>query len=251
MILLSRLIKSSWANAEQANEKIISIKYVNNFQGTDFHADPEYTKIVEQATADAAAIRENAEKEAAALRELLQHEKNNWQSEKNLLMEEAHREGYQSGVDEGRMAGFTEYAEHIEEAKSIIQASKLDYDKYLNSAETEILELSMKVAEKIVQTSISEKEEYFMQLVKKVLKETRDQKEIQLHVNPIHYQYLLSEKEELLSLFPIKPNLFIFPDEAAAENGCIIETANGRIEASVDTQLLMIKQKLLDLLESE
>lgn len=251
MILLSRLIKSSLANAEQANEKIISIKYVNSFQTADIQSDKEYKRIVDQAKREAAAILEEAKSEAAAARELLQQEKDNWQTEKNTLMEEAHREGYQIGINEGQNAGYTEYAEYLEQAKSIIEASKLDYENYINSAETEILELGMKVAEKIVQTSISENKEHFLQLVKKVLKETRDQKEIQLHVNPLHYQYLLSEKDELLALFPIKPSLFIFPDEAAAENGCIIETANGRIEASVDTQLLMIKQKLLDLLESE
>lgn len=246
MILLSRLIKSSLAK-EQTNEKIISIKYVNNFQNTDMHSDEDYKKIVDKANLEAAAILETAEKEAAALRELLQQEKDNWQTEKNFLIEEAHREGYQAG----QHAGYSEYAELLEQAKSIIEASRLDYENYINSAETEILELGMKVAEKVVQTSITENKEHFLQLVKKVLKETRDQKEIQLHVNPIHYQYLLSEKDELLALFPIKPSLFIFPDESTAENDCIIETANGRIEASVDTQLLMIKQKLLDLLESE
>lgn len=250
MILLSRLIKSSLAK-EQTNEKIISIKYVNNFQNTDMHSDEDYKKIVDKANLEAAAILETAEKEAAALRELLQQEKDNWQTEKNFLIEEAHREGYQAGIQEGQHAGYSEYAELLEQAKSIIEASRLDYENYINSAETEILELGMKVAEKVVQTSITENKEHFLQLVKKVLKETRDQKEIQLHVNPIHYQYLLSEKDELLALFPIKPSLFIFPDESTAENDCIIETANGRIEASVDTQLLMIKQKLLDLLESE
>jgi len=251
MILLSRLIKSNLANAEQANEKIISIKYMNSFQATDIQTAEEYKRTVEQAKLEADAILERAESSVAAARELLQQEKDNWQTEKNFLMEEAHREGYQIGVQEGQNAGYTEYAEHLEQAKNIINASKLDYENYINNAETEILDLGIKVAEKIIQTSISENKEHFLQLVKKVLKETRAQKEIQLHVNPMHYQYLLSEKDELLALFPIKPSLFIFPDDAAAENSCIIETANGRIEASVDTQLLMIKQKLLDLLESE
>ena len=38
-------------------------------------------------------------------------------------------------------------------------------------------------------------------IVKRAIKEAKDNREVQLHVHPIHYQYLLSKKEELVIHF--------------------------------------------------
>jgi flagellar assembly protein FliH len=167
------------------------------------------------------------------------------------LIEEAKQHGYNIGLEEGRNIGYQEYREHIQMANDVIELSKHDYQSYLDSAERTILDLAIKVAEKIMNSTIEQDETHFLNIVKKVLQEGRGGKEIQLHVHPVHYPYVLSEKEELLSLFPIRPDLFIFPNTQIPENGCVIETNSGRIDATIDTQLKMLKQKLLDLLESE
>jgi flagellar assembly protein FliH len=251
MILLSRLIKSNWANQDNQKEKIISIKYVNSFHEEDYISQQEQEKILDHAYEEANEIKRQALEDIEKDRHQLLVEKQNWELERAHLIEEAKTEGIHIGIEEGRTSGYEEYIEVIQKAKTIVDSSKEDYMKYLQSAEKMILELGIKVAEKIINKTMEDKEENFLSLVKKVLKEMRDQKEIQIHVHPTHYQFVLSEKEELLHLFPIQPNIFIFPDENVEENGCIIETANGRIDASVDSQLTLIKDKLIDLLESE
>jgi flagellar assembly protein FliH len=69
-------------------------------------------------------------------------------------------------------------------------------------------------------------------------------------VNPSRYSFLLSRKDELIALFPREVDFYIYPDEDLLEEACLIESANGRIDASVDSQLDEIKNKLIDLLES-
>lgn len=170
---------------------------------------------------------------------------------KSTFNRRSKKNGFQAGFEEGQNIGYQEAYSYIQQAKDTVAASKTDYEKYLQSAESTILELALEVAGKIINSKISEEQQNFIPLVQNALKEVRKQKEIQLHVNPIHYEMIIGEKEELLQLFPIKPSLFIFPDETMEENGCIIETATGRLDASVDTQLLMIKNKLLEILESE
>jgi len=251
MILLSRLIKSNWANQKQAEQKIISIKYMDSLKEIDAASIKEHSRIIEQANQEANAILMQSYEQIEHEKQQLQIEKQNWQEEKMQLMEEAKQHGYNIGLEEGRSAGYQEYKEHIQMAKDVIELSKQDYQSYLESAEKTILELAIKVAEKIMNSKIEQDESYFLNIVKKVLQEGQGIKEVQLHVHPVHYQYVLAEKEELLSLFPIQPNLFIFPNAGIAENGCVIETNNGRIDATIDTQLKMLKQKLLDLLESE
>ncbi|PKG25170.1 flagellar assembly protein FliH [Niallia nealsonii] len=251
MILLSRLIKSNWANQKQAEQKVISIKYMNSLEEIDIFSNQEHSKIIEQANEEANAILMQAHQQIEQEKQQLQIEKQNWQEEKMQLIEEAKQHGYNVGLEEGRTIGYQEYGEYIQMAKDVIELSKHDYQSYLDSAERTILNLAIKAAEKIMNSKIEQDKSHFLNVVKKVLQEGRGIKEVQLHVHPVHYQYVLSEKEELLSLFPIQPNLFIFPNTGISENGCVIETNNGKIDATIDTQLKMLKQKLLDLLESE
>ena len=46
-------------------------------------------------------------------------------------------------------------------------------------------------------------------------------------------------------------DFYIYPDDELEETSCIIESENGRIDASVDSQLEEIKIKLFEMLESE
>lgn len=55
----------------------------------------------------------------------------------------------------------------------------------------------------------------------------------------------------MIALFPKELDFYIYPDEELSEMDCIIESANGRIDASIDSQLEEIKNKLIELLESE
>lgn len=255
MTSLSRLIKSRYSNPDDTKEKVISIKYIDAFD-SEFEqsrevTQSEYNKIINTAHEEAEAWKNQALAEAEQIRVQLSEEKQNWELEKVHLIEEAKKNGFQAGFEEGQNIGYQEAYSYIQQAKDTVAASKTDYEKYLQSAESTILELALEVAGKIINSKISEEQQNFIPLVQNALKEVRKQKEIQLHVNPIHYEMIIGEKEELLQLFPIKPSLFIFPDETMEENGCIIETATGRLDASVDTQLLMIKNKLLEILESE
>ena len=77
-----------------------------------------------------------------------------------------------------------------------------------------ILELAIKVAEKIIETKIEEQSKTFLPIVKRQLKKQKIIAEIQLHVHPVHYEDLLEQKEELRRpIFTKDTDLFIYPDE--------------------------------------
>ena len=130
----------------------------------------------------------------------------------------------------------------------MITAAKNDYHSYLESSERTILELALKIASKIVAIKI-EDDQYFLSLVKKAVKEVRNFSETQIHVHPNQYEFLLSKKEELLSIFTQDTNLVIYPDSDLSEGCCLIESPSGRIDAGIDTQLTEIKNALIESLE--
>lgn len=256
MILLSRLIKSEWSNPAPSEKKIISIKMFHNPEKMVDEYDLKEencipSELIEEARSEAEQIRQQVKAETDALYAKIQHSRKEWEQEKELLVNAASEDGYKAGLEEGKRQGYLEYQELLKDARQIIQAAKDDYHAYLETSEKTILDLSITIAKKILGTKIEESGDYFISLVKKAVKEVKEFQNVQIHVHPTHYASLLTKKDELLSVFSHDTNLFIYPDSDLLEGNCLIESPYGRIDASIDTQLSEIKQKLTECLEGE
>ncbi len=257
MILLSRIIKSYQAK-EQA-KKEISIK-IRPFPTIDFHQEEPVEEIdhtliyeqMEQAKREAEVIIAEAREQAEAMMREIQQARNQWElEERPMFIEQAQKEGYQQGMEDGFQKGYSEMADTLQYAQGIVDLSKQDYAKTIEAAEPVILELAIKVAERIIGSKLNENNETFLSIVKRTIKEARDNREVQLHVHPVQYPFILSQKEELSAIFPKNTDFYIYPDPDLAENSCIIESENGRIDASVDSQLHELRMKLMEFLEGE
>ncbi|TCN25621.1 flagellar assembly protein FliH [Mesobacillus foraminis] len=252
---MSRLIKSS--NHDGAvKEKVIEIRMIGSSVSGEQQvllqtASADAEKMIQSASRKAEEILFQAAKHEETIKAQIIAEQQNWEAEKSRLIEEAYEEGMKQGLQQGRKKGREEYSDQIAFAQGIIASAERDYHQKLEAAEPVILDLGLKVAEKIIGESVSGKSEEFLPLVKRALKNARGNKEVELHVHPVHYDFLLSHAAELEAVFPRDCLLFIYPEDELSETSCIIETGNGRIDASVDSQLEEIKQRLYEMLESE
>ncbi|WP_230129553.1 flagellar assembly protein FliH [Bacillus sp. CECT 9360] len=255
---MSRIIKSPNANAVENREKQIKIRSFD-FLFKDAYPETNLViheidtrKILDEAYSEAEAIIRDARQQAESILEQAKAAREHFeQVEKPQLIQEAREHGFNEGMEFGNQKGYDECAASIDHAKEIVIASKNDYQTNIEASEGTILELGIKVAEQIIGTKLQESEGVYLSIVRQAVKKTRDHRELQLHVNPIHYEYILTQKEELISLFPKETEFYIYPDQDLGENDCIIESTHGRIDAGVDSQLAEIKQKLFDLLEGE
>lgn len=252
MILLSRIIKSHFTKTEENSGKTIEIRnYHYQSPGTEEQAETQVTReLVEDARREAHKIEEEAKQRAQKIYQDIEQAKIYWeQTEKQQYIQAGYDAGFLEGSETGRSQGLAEYTHSIEMAKGIVETSKMDYLDKLAKAEQTILDLGIKVAGKIICTQLDQSEEAFVSIVKRAIKEARDYSEVELHIHPEHYQSILSQKEELQAIFPKEINVYIYPDSDLEVNSCIIESGNGRIDASVDSQLAEIKRKLADLLD--
>jgi flagellar assembly protein FliH len=255
MILLSRLIKSQYTSSVPAEKKVISIRMFESSNQQDVpqvftQTEDERRRILDKASLEASEILSNALDEAEKIRQQIFQEKQEWEQQRSLLAEESRQLGFEQGYQEGRNQGYNEYRQTIMFAQETVDAAKQDYQNHIESSEKVILDLGVKIAGKILGEKLAA-DEGFLSLVKRALKNSRDYKDIQLHVHPKHYQELLSQKEELIAIFPKDIDFYIYPDDELEETSCIIESENGRVDASVDSQLEEIKNKLFEMLESE
>ncbi len=256
MISLSNVIKAPFTKTDHHNKKLIEIK--NHFLeqhrlstavDMDEHANAQM--MIEQAKREAQAIKQEAEKYYQSVKQQLLQEQEHWHTEKQQLASVAQQEGYEAGFTQGKEEALNRYHELINEAQRIVETANEQFYEQIEAAKETIFLIGLKVAERIIGEKLAENSEYFLSLVKRAIKEVREQSEVKIYVHPFYYETLVQQKDELKAVFNQEVDLFIYPDEQLEEKGCMIETPFGRIDASVDTQLQQIKEKLLERLEEE
>lgn len=79
----------------------------------------------------------------------IEEEKNRWVEEKQRLIEEAKAEGYEEGMALGKAEAQAEYANLISRANAVMEMARQSVEEKLESAEEEIIELSVALAKKV------------------------------------------------------------------------------------------------------
>ena len=173
-----------------------------------------------------------------------------WEKEKVQLQQDAYEEGFQVGYEEGRSKALAEMNDAVRIANEVTEHSKENAIKYVESQERVILELAMRTAERILGSVLDENDEKFISMVKRGLKEARESKEIKLYISTEDYENVSANRTELAAVFPPDIPFLIFANEDFQKSECMIETNQGRIVVSVDDQLIELKEKLVELMES-
>jgi flagellar assembly protein FliH len=256
MISLSKIIKSHYVQDEYKDKYVIQVSdirttFLENTTLTEEEFHQERFRVIEEKERRL----EEKEQEIATCisnaRMQIDQERQEWLSEKEILIQQTKKEAYSIGKEEGRQQGYNEYHSLVEQAVHIVELSKQEYDNHLASSDKAILKIGIKVAERILNDVLTDAQEAFIPLVKKVVKEVQNHQYIHIRVHPEKYPLLLSFKEELCELLDKDVDLYMYPDEKLQINDCLIDSSFGRIDASVDTQLAEMKVKLLDLMEEK
>ncbi len=255
-ISLSRIIKSTVAHTIDENKKVIGLKSVSPIDellssSEGFPEDSRGNHLIEEATVEAQRIIQAAKEKSLHAEEELAQEKEKWIIEREQLMQEAYNTGFLQGEEEGRNKGYQEYRNRLIEANEINERNKQLYEDYIQRAEKVILSLGLACAEKIMNQKLEEEPQHFLSIVERGLKEVRDLPHIQIHVHPNKHKLLVDHKTELEVMFPTDVQCFIYANDDLHDEECYIETNQGRVIVSVDTQLKELKLKLYHLLEGD
>ncbi|WP_179298818.1 flagellar assembly protein FliH [Evansella halocellulosilytica] len=260
---MSKLIKS--ANAKELDDSVKTINVRQVFVAShedqiDIHEDQQDTgknvhykepeKLLIEAQQHAGALLNEAYDEIAAKRmELEQYEKNVLnEAEKKFTEAEksGRKQGYEAGVLEGRQS----YDELIKKAENAVRKAQEDYFLKVEKAESDLLDLALKVAEKIIGESIVKDHNAWIHLVKEAVKEVREQEEVKIYVPVSAYELTLQHEQEIKEIALHTRHLYIYPDSSLLKHSCIIETPFGKVNASIDSQLEEMKKALHEMLKA-
>lgn len=182
-------------------------------------ADREAQEIINSAKVYASKIRTFARKKA------------------ELEYEEAKTAGFKEGYEAGKELALRENSEKVEELKQLIK--KLDDTKatYIEDTRQELINLTFKIAEKIIGIKLDKSDSTFISIFKNAVKDLTAQKWVKLSVSEQDYQFATSNAELLKSFISGAETIEIDVIDNAPKGTCIIETSEKILNASVNTQL--------------
>ncbi|WP_165763858.1 flagellar assembly protein FliH [Halalkalibacter urbisdiaboli] len=258
---MSKLIKSLYTESTNLKSKTIAIQKVFDRQLTpeveDSSDNVNIEEIISETEEKARLLLQEAEEKAREIvdkaeanAQAIQTQMNEQRMDLELEIEKAVNEGRQHGFDEGvlqgKEAGYQEYLSLINEAQEMIKRAQDDYNQTVEQAEPVILELAVTLCQRVIGSKLETDEELWTSMLHQVMLEVREHENVKVYVHPIWYEQTLHQKAELQRLLSHTEHLYIYPDAGLEENGCIIETKFGRIDATIDNQLKHLKAQLME-----
>lgn len=160
--------------------------------------------------------------------------------EADSIREASAKEGYEAGILQAR-----EDIEALREAISAFMNAKQEVFEYIAP---DILEISIDIAQKIIKKEITQDPQMILDKITEILKTlSKEETKINLKVNPSQVSILKQSIPDILSDAGLDARIIIVPDETVTEGGCVVTTANGIIDATIESQISIIKEALKEI----
>jgi type III secretion protein L len=148
------------------------------------------------------------------------------------VMETARKEGYEKGLQDG---------------KTEITMQKLDLlessVQYMEGVEETMCGIVLKALRKCVD-EIGD-EELVVQVTKKAMRAVvRNQQQIKVRVNDRMVPVVKARMQDILKDFPSVNFMEVVEDSKLDDRACVVETAAGTVDASVDAQIAAIEKSI-------
>lgn len=170
----------------------------------------EGQQIIETARQEAALILQQAEKDAATQRQ----------------------EGFVKGQEEGK----AQIAEHIVECMGQSAA-------YFSKVESVMVDLVMRAIRSVI--GEMDQRDLVDRIVLRALESTRNENQVTVRVAPAQAEWLKGRIGAMMQAFPKIQFLDVHADVRLPEDGCVLETEIGVVDASLESQLKAIEKALI------
>lgn len=153
------------------------------------------------------------------------------------IKKDAFDKGYNEGMQQAQKAGEEMLELNRREFSGFLSDMRKSCEEKIAQVENSVLELSCAIAEKIVNITLEKNDIVFVGLIKKAVRQLGACEKFTIRVGQREYdryfgegcQWLMDE----LDSAPFK----VIRDSEIKDGGCVIESEDGTIDASADTQL--------------
>jgi len=205
-------------------------------------AETAAQELLARAAAEADRMREDARREIAQWWAKRREEDERVREE---AREAGYRQGYAEGAEEARRAVHQEYAAMLAEAAAVVEQAARMKRQMIAESEPFLVELSVAIAEKIISRQLTLERRWVIDLVREQLARRKETGTITVCVAPRNFELLREARSELRAAVDSRAELIIVPDSSVRDDGCVIRSDFGSVDARVETQLSEIRRALL------
>ncbi|MCL1863174.1 MAG: FliH/SctL family protein [Defluviitaleaceae bacterium] len=248
----SRILKAQTVYIDTENKFVIETDAGEAETHSDEPFDPE--KKERDAHKSAKGIIKDAEQQAEEIINAARHEamevqaeiRKNADSEAAQVISEAREQGYSEGMATAVQEGDAIRAE----AQQVLDDAIAERKAMQESLEPEIVEMVISITEKLLGNIKEINPAAIVNLIKQGFAESVISGEIKINVSADDYEYVVKNKEELLSHTDGSVNLLIVKDLSLSPMDCIIETPFGDIDCSLGQQYESLRANLMLILNN-
>jgi type III secretion protein L len=136
-------------------------------------------------------------------------------------------------------------AEVMAQATEELARAKMQAGQILQSMEKEILELALRISNKIIGRDLEREPDLIAEIAATAIEHARAAKAMVLRVNPKDGALLREKRKSLMELIGRTVELSIRDDADIQPGGCVIQTEFGTIDAQLKTQYDMLTNLLM------
>lgn len=159
------------------------------------------------------------------------------QEEAENIKKSAFEEGYRLG---------------LEKANSDIENFRNELSNFMNAKQEvfeyiapDILEISVDIAKKVIKRELESDPQIIINTIIDILRGvSKNEPKVTIKVHPQSVQIIKDTIPTITYQYGIESKLNIISDPSIEEGGCVLQTNNGIVDASIDTQIEIIKKAL-------
>ena len=147
--------------------------------------------------------------------------------------------------DEGYKKGLEQSAADLEQFRKNISNFLGAPKEVFEYIAPDILEISVDIARKIIKKEIETDPQVLINIIVDVLKTiSKNEPKINIRVKPQAVNFVKDSLPDISYQYGIDSKINLISDPSIEDGGCIFQTNNGIVDASIDTQLEIIKKAL-------
>jgi len=163
----------------------------------------------------------------------------------NQAQEEGLKFGQAAGYDDGIQQLQTNFINQIKSVDIIAKSAFAVKKEIILSAEQEILQLSIAIAEKLIRQQLEIHPETILNIVKTAINQLKDKEEVKVIVNPAVTNYLYEFSDDLKQSINGLEKIKITEDKTIPPEGVIVESLESRIDARLESQIDEITKTIM------
>ena len=154
------------------------------------------------------------------------------------------REAFAEGVLAGRHQADEDFGTCAGTLRAACNQLTQLHETILRNNTSEMHAMAMEIAEKIIRHSIHEQSDTILATIEEAIRRAVKSEEFEIRVNPEDLEVIKQKKQELIDEISGLTNIVLKADKSVERGGCLLESVNCSVDATITSQLQVINEAL-------